>query len=74
MIGHCKGCERGKVKLTEHHILPTKLRLEDRDGNTRVIWLCDECHRILEGLIAEYERKVLIRHQWIYHRAIKHFH
>lgn len=68
MDGLCKGCGM-KKQLTEHHVIPKRLKVED----PRRIYLCRECHDILEVLIAKLERKILLRNQWIYHRVTRHF-
>lgn len=69
MTGICKGCGEAK-KLTKHHIMPRRLKLNDE----RCIWLCRGCHDILEGLIAKFERIILLKHRYIYHKVISPFH
>lgn len=65
--GRCPKCRR-MLNLTEHHVIPRRIR--DNDGT---ILICRECHDDLERFIAQVERALLRRNEQLYVSALETF-
>lgn len=72
-IGYCPICKIERLFLTKHHKWKRAVWGRDKKKNSKVIWICRDCHNEIEAEITRKENAILQNNPNIYIGTLNYF-